>query len=121
MSALGKEMPTRLEEIIGWAREGKKVKADVELIREDIVQKVLLEAGDAEEVAAYLLTGSFTFAVDGEAHEVSKTYLRGYASESVEVSAANKNIANARLKMDYERLKQGGITVEEKYFERLRL
>lgn len=121
MSALEKERPITLEESIGWAKEGKTVKADVELIREDIVQKVLVEAGDAEEIDAYLLTGVFTFDVDGKMHKVSKTYLRGYASESVEVSAANKNIANARLKMDYERLVQGGISLEEEYFEKLRL
>jgi hypothetical protein len=42
--------------------------------------------------------------VDGKMHKVSKTYLRGYTSESAEVSAANRNIANARLKIDYERL-----------------
>jgi hypothetical protein len=121
MSGLKKEMPIRLEEIIGWAKEGRKVKANVELIREDIVQRVLVEAGDAEEIDAYLLVGNFTFGVDGKMHKVSKTYLRGYASESVELSAANRNIANARLKIDYERLMQGGIRLEEKYFEKLRL
>jgi len=121
MTGLEKEMPIRLEDIIGWAKAGKTVKADVELAKEDIAQKVLVEAGGPEEIYAYLLEGSFTFDVDGNTYKVSKTYLRGYASESVEIAAANRNIANARLKMDYDRLTEGGIGLEEKYFEKLTL
>lgn len=121
MANIEKEMPVRLEDIISWVKEGREVKADVELIKEDIIQKVLVEARDAEELDAYLLTGNFTFKMDGKTYGVSKTYLRGYASESVHVSAANRNIANARLKMDYERLTQAGIRLEQKYFEKLRL
>ncbi|MBW1676328.1 MAG: hypothetical protein JRF30_03460 [Deltaproteobacteria bacterium] len=121
MTDLEKEMPIRLEDIISWAKAGKTVKADVELAKEDIVQKVLVEAGDVEEIYAYLLGGNFTFDVDGKMYKVSKTYLRGYASESIEVAAANRNIASARLKMDYDRLMESGIGLEEKYFEKMRL
>jgi len=121
MTDLEKAMPIRLEDVISWAKAGKTVKADVELAKEDIVQKMLVEAGDPEEIYAYLLGGNFTFNVDGETYKVSKTYLRGYAPESAEVAAANRSIANARLKMDYDRLTQSGIGLEEKYFEKLRL
>ena len=121
MTDLEKEIPIRLEDIIGWAKAGKTVKADVELAKEDMVQKVLVEAGEAEEIYGYLLGGNFTFDVDGTTYKVSKTYLRGYSSESVEVAAANRNIANARLKMDYDRLTEGGIGLEKKYFEKLTL
>jgi len=74
MTGLKKEMPIRLEDVIHWAKAGKTVKADVELAKEDIVQKVLVEAGDAEEIQAYLLEGYFTFDVHGTTHRVSKTY-----------------------------------------------
>ncbi len=114
-------MPVRLEDIISLVREGKEVKAQVVLTKQDIIQKVLVEAGDPEEIDAYLLTGDFAFQVDGKSYKVSKTYLRGYGSESLEVSAANRNIANTRLKMDYQRLTQAGIKLEEKYFEKFRL
>ena len=121
MASIENEMPVRLEDIVSWAREGKEVKTDVGLTKEDIIQKVFTETLDAEEIGAYLLTGHFTFDVDGKIYKVSKTYLRGYASESLHVSAVNRNIANARLKMDYERLGQAGIRLEKKYFEKLRL
>ncbi len=121
MANVEREMPVRLEDIISWVKEGREVKVNVELTKEDIIQKVLVEAGDAEEIHAYLLTGNFAFKLDGKTYRVSKAYLRGYASESVHVSAANRNIANARLKMDYERLMQAGIRLEQKYFEKLRL
>jgi len=120
MGNIEKEMPVRLENIMSWAKEGKEVKADVVLTKQQIIQKALVEASGAEEIAAYLLTGDFTFQVDGKSYEVSKTYLRGYASESFDVSAANRSIANARLKVDYQRLMQAGIKLEEKYFETLR-
>ncbi len=120
MGNIEKEMPVRLEDIMSWAKKGKEVKADVVLTKQQIIQKVLVEASGVEEIAAYLLTGDFTFQVDGKSYEVSKTYLRGYASESFDVAAANRSIANARLKVDYQRLMQAGIKLDEKYFETLR-
>lgn len=121
MASVEKEAPVRLEDIVCWAREGKEVKTDVELTKEDIIQKIFTETLDAEERGAYLLTGNFIFDVDGKIYKISKIYLRGYASESSNLSAANRNIANARLDMDYERLGQGGIRLEKKYFEKVRL
>lgn len=121
MANIEKEMPVRLEDIISWAREGKEIKAEVALTKQDIIQKVLVEAGDAEEIDAYLLIGDFTFQVGDKSYEVSKSYLRGYATESLDVSAANRNIANDRLKMDYQRLMQAGVKLEENYFEKFRL
>ena len=121
MEKIEKEMPVRLEDIISWAKQGKEIKADVVLTKQQIIQKVLLEAGDAEEIDAYLLIGDFTFQVDGKSCKVSKTYLRGYTSEPLDVFAANKNIANDRLKMDYQRLMEAGIKLEQKFFVEFRL
>ncbi|UCD86365.1 MAG: hypothetical protein JSV01_00860 [Desulfobacterales bacterium] len=121
MTTIKSEMPIRLEEVISWAREGKKIKASVKLSREPIVEVVLVEAGYPQPTPAYLLNAEYTFEVDGKSYKVAKTYLRGSGSESVKVSAANRNVTNARLKMDYDRLRQAGIDLKEKYFEKLKL
>jgi hypothetical protein len=40
----------------------------------------------------------------------------GSADESLSAAKMHKNIANERLKRDYERLKAAKIKVDEKYF-----
>lgn len=121
MTTSKNEIPIRLEDVISWAREGKKVKASVKVSREPIVEVVLVEAGYPEPRPAYLLGAEYTLEVDGKSYKVRKTYLRGSGSESLQVSAVNRNITNARLKMDYERLTEAGIALGEEYFEKLKL
>jgi hypothetical protein len=121
MTTIESEMPIRLEDVISWAREGKKIKASVKLSREPIVEVVLVEAGYPQPTPAYLFNAEYTFEVDAKYYRVAKTYLRGSGSESVQVSAENRNVTNARLKMDYDRLTRAGIDLEEEYFEKLKL
>ncbi|MCW3978073.1 MAG: hypothetical protein NWE77_09085 [Candidatus Bathyarchaeota archaeon] len=121
MTSIKSEIPIRLEDLISWANEGKEIKAAVELSKQPIVEVVLVEAGYPEPTPAYLLNADYTFDVDGKPYKVSKAYLRGSGAESVQVSAANRNITNARLKMDYDRLTQAGIDLEKKYFEKFKL
>jgi len=108
----------RLEDFISLAMEGKKVNASVELKKQVVTQKV--HPADTEEMKAeiemYLLLGEYTFNVGGKTHKVSKIYVFGTMEEPLTSSRENKNIANARLKMDYKRLADSKIIFEEKYF-----
>jgi len=117
----------RIEDFIALAKLGKKVEMTVELRKQLVAQKV--HPGDTEEmkgeISMYLLIGDFTFNVGGheslivirqklipDVKNVSKVYM----FESLDASNVNKNIANERLKVDYQRLKIANITFKEKYF-----
>ncbi|MBM4128668.1 MAG: hypothetical protein FJ243_00955 [Nitrospira sp.] len=113
-----KEKLVRLEDFIILAKEGRKVEADVELKKVQIVQKVHPEETEEmrDEVDAYLLSGEYTFQTEGERFKVSKIYIMGSSLESLDMARVNKSIANDRLKMDYKRLGDAGILFEPKYF-----
>jgi len=64
----------------------------------------------------YLLSGEFMCGSAGEIVTITKVYVMGSIEESLVASSGNKNIANQRLKMDYQRLRDVNITFEEKYF-----
>jgi len=108
----------RIEDFIALAREGKDVNAEVELRKQILTQKGY--PGDTgnmkSEIDMYLLIGVYTFRTGNEIRHVSKVYVYGVLEETPGVFWVNVNIANARLKMDYQRLKDVKITFEEKYF-----
>lgn len=108
----------RIEDFIAFAREGKNVHAEVDLRKQVVTQKV--HPGDTEdlktEIDVYLLIGAYTFWIEKEVRQVSKVYMYGSLEEPPNVFWTNVNIANARLKMDYQRLKDAKMTFEEKYF-----
>ena len=108
----------RIEDVIAFAREGKDVQAEIELRKQVVTQKV--HPGDTEdmksEIDMYLLIGVYTFWIEKEVKQVSKVYMYGSLEEPPGVFWVNVNIANARLKMDYQRLKDVKIAFEEKYF-----
>jgi len=108
----------RIEDFIALAREGKDVRAEVELRKQILTQKVHpADTGDMKsEIDVYLLIGVYTFRVEKEVRQVSKVYVYGFFEEPAGAFWVNVNIANARLKMDYQRLKDAKITFEEKYF-----
>ena len=109
----------RLDDIIAMARKGKRVKGKVALYKRPVRFMVHPEAEVAEEQEGYLLTAHYTFEVDGgDTYELEKLYIRGFPTEDFEYTKINRNIANGRLKDDYERLKEAGIEIqEERYFE----
>lgn len=113
-----KSQVDRLEDYIALARGGKVVHVEIELKKEKISQKVHPEETEEmkDEIPMYLLVGDYTLNVEGETQGVSKVYVLGSMEESRVPSSGNKNIANQRLKMDYQRLKDAGIVLEEKYF-----
>jgi hypothetical protein len=108
----------RLEDFIQLAEQGRDVQLQVELRRQAIKQKVHHgEAAHGEgEISAYLLIGEYNFRMEGDRYKVSKIYMLGSAEESAEAARLNSNIANERLKMDYQRLTGAGITFSAKYF-----
>ena len=64
----------------------------------------------------YLLFGDFLCECEGESGTISKIYVYGTGEESHSASQVNKSVANARLKMDYQRLKDAKIKFVEQYF-----
>jgi len=109
----------RLEDFIALAKAGKQVKAEIELNKQIVKQKVHPDETDnmGLEVDMYLLSGNyFLTGVEDEVKRISKVYVFASTGESLVESQTNRKIANARLKMDYDRLAQAGIKFEEKYF-----
>ncbi len=108
----------RLEDYIAIAREGKAVQVTVDLMKIVIIQRV--HPGETEEASkeidSYLLQGDFSFVSGVNAGTVSKIYVVGSMEESLDAAKLSSNVANQRLKMDYNRLKDAGIRVEERYF-----
>jgi len=108
----------RLEDFIALAKMGKGVRATVELRKQQVDQRV--HPGDTEEmkgeVGMYLLIANFAFDVSGIVKNVSKVYMFGSLEESLDASHVNRNIANERLKVDYNRLQDVNIQLKEKYF-----
>jgi hypothetical protein len=108
----------RIEDFISLSVEGKQVDASIELRKKIVSEKV--HPGTFEpmkgEVDMYLLFGDYTFSVGKEVQKISKIYMYGSSEESLDESNVNKSIANARLKMDYKRLRDAKILLEEKFF-----
>jgi hypothetical protein len=108
----------RLEYFIERAQSGKKVGVEVTLRREQVEQRVHPDETDDKTgiLHMYLLFGDYLCECEGEVSTVSKIYVYGLGDESGKNGQVNKNLANARLKMDYRRLKDAQIDFEEKYF-----
>ena len=108
----------RLVDFDDLARQGKQVSARVELREQPVVQKV--HPGDTEEmrreVSSFLLIADFWLEVDGRTYQVPKVYCMSHSGSSSGVSRADRDIANSRLRMDYVRLKEAGVELDEQYF-----
>jgi hypothetical protein len=102
---------TRLEDFVQLAKEGKKIQVEIELEKQDVIEKL-----PGKEVYAYLFVANYVFKHKGETTKIPKVYIMGFRGEPLDLINANKNIANARLKMDYQRLREEGIKFEEKLF-----
>jgi hypothetical protein len=108
----------RIEDFIALSVEGKQVNASIELRKKFVSEKV--HPGTFEprkgEVDMYLLFGDYTFSVGKDVQIISKIYMYGSSEESLDEANVNKSVANARLKMDYKRLRDAKILLEEKFF-----
>ncbi len=108
----------RIEDFIAMAKEGNSLDLTVELKKKLVAQKVPPGVTEdmKDEVDMYLLTADYIFKAGKDMKLVSKVYMVGSSEESPDALKVNANIANARLKMDYQRLTDAKITFEEKYF-----
>lgn len=108
----------RLEDFIALAQKGIEITLEITLNKHIIKEKIHPEQTEnmKAEIERYLLLGNFTFRAGGEGQTVSKVYMFGSMEESLENANVNKSIANERLKMDYKRLRDGGLEFEEKFF-----
>jgi hypothetical protein len=108
----------RIEDFIILAREARDVKVAVDLKKQLVTQKV--HPGHNEdmksEIDMYLLIAHYTFRSGKEVNQVSKVYMFASSEESPDALKVNTTIANARLEMDYQRLRDAKITFEKKYF-----
>jgi hypothetical protein len=112
------ETQRRLEDYIALAQQGKRVGVEVKLRTQSVQQKVHPEetADLRAEIAMYLLIADYRLTAEGESCVVPKVYAFGAEKEPLESAQVNRSIANERLKMDYKRLKDAKIAVDEKYF-----
>jgi hypothetical protein len=108
----------RLEDLIVLAEERKDIHLEIELIKEVVMQKVHPEeSGEMDdEIYMYLLIAVYSFSVDSNIIKISKIYEFASIEESVDATPEYKDIANKRLKADYLRLKNAGISFKELYF-----
>ncbi len=94
--------------------EWNKVNPSIELKKQVITHRI--HPADTEEMKAeiemYLPMGEYTFNFGGKINKVSKIYVYGTHVEPLTSSREDKNIANARLKMDYKRLAKDNIILE---------
>jgi hypothetical protein len=108
----------RIEDFIAIAKGGKAVNLSIELRKQLVTQQVPpgITEDMKDEIDMYLLAADYFFKVGKDMKLVSKVYILGSSEESPDAVKVNASIANARLKMDYRRLRDAKITFEEKYF-----
>ncbi len=108
----------RIEDFIALAKDGSKVHAGVDLRKQLVSEKTRPEQGqDASgELDMYLLSALFAFRVGGKEWRVRKVYMVGAAREFSHERTIDRQIANARLKVDYKRLKDANIVCDEAFF-----
>ena len=114
----GKGELRRIEDFISLAKEGEKVKVTIDLRKQVVPQGIhpdYTEESKSEQ-DMYLLLGDYTFKIGNWEKAVSKVYMYGSTGESLDDTKINKSIANERLKMDYQRMKDVNIQFEEKFF-----
>jgi len=108
----------RLEDFISLAKQGQYIEVSIDLKKQIVIPKVNQgESGDIKiESELYVLLGEYIFIVEGNVRKVSKPYMYGVSEESANMALREIQIANERLKMDFDRLREANIIFEEKYF-----
>jgi hypothetical protein len=112
-------MLSRLEDFIALARKGEKVDLTVTLNKQIFSRKFPpYTSGESEdEIDMYILSADYFFVVEEKVNEITKFYVSGIEGESAGQTKHTIHIANERLKMDYNRLKEGKIVFMEKFWD----
>lgn len=108
----------RLEDFILLAEQGKKIGLEITLRKQPVKwEPAQGETADLFDVInAYLLIADWAFKYGRKVYPISKVYMFAPEDESPSEARANRKIANARLKMDYDRLKAVKLSFEKKSF-----
>jgi hypothetical protein len=108
--------PCRIEDFISLSKQGESISADVHLRIEKILRVDEHSKENPRHNDAYIFIGDFLFYLRDKLYTVSKVYSLSYLTNDSNDLHVDRQIANARLKMDYDRLLEGGIHVQEMYF-----
>jgi hypothetical protein len=111
-------MLNRIEDFISLAKQGQGIEVSIDLKKEIVIPKINRgESGTVNiESEFYVLLGEYSFNVGGDVKKVSKPYMYGVSEESSNTALREVQIANKRLEMDFNRLREANIIFEEKYF-----
>lgn len=108
----------RIQDFIAFARTGAKIRASVTLSRQLVTNKV--HPGSHEEMKSevdmFLYTAVYAFRIGDEDRSVAKVYMVSSTEENADQMRIDTSIANQRLKVDYDRLKEVGIVIKEQLF-----
>ncbi|WP_028323831.1 hypothetical protein [Desulfatirhabdium butyrativorans] len=109
----------RLEDLIALAISRNKGQFEAKL-RKEIVKQDMLPDETGEQKARknwYLLIADFALTGSGGKNRtVTKVYAFGDIHETAAEEEVIRSIANERLKMDYQRLRDAGIACKETFF-----
>jgi len=110
----------RLDDYINLARTGKSIRLQVRLYRKWFKEVSQSNATDDLDVEMdkCLLMADFTpiQAEAGMPQSVSKAYMISPINESEIDDKTTRHIANERLRMDFARLKEADIFINERFF-----
>jgi hypothetical protein len=110
----------RLEDYIDLARSGKSIRLQVHLYRKWFRQVSRSNATDDLDVATdqclHMVDFSPVRPEPGMPVKVTKAYMISPINEIEADDKTTRHIANERLRMDYARLKEADIHVQEEFF-----
>ncbi len=109
---------SRLEDFIIFAKQGRDIGLEVELLKHNATKNLQCEKNDAFEKLEdiYFLTVRYSFDLEGKIYTISKIYSYGNLNDSSHIYITSLKNANERLRVDYERLKSAKIAFKETYF-----
>ena len=106
----------RLEDCIQRAKSGERVQVEVDLRIEKIMRTAEQRGEECHQVDGYLFVADFVCTLHGCRDTISKVYSLSYLTGKPEELHVDRQIANARLKMDYTRLQEAGIDLNPTFF-----
>ena len=109
----------RLEDFIALAISRNKGRFEVNLRKEIVKRKVFPEETDNLKVEKdlYLLMADFTLVdLNDKSRKVTKIYAFGDINENEVEEKLIRTIANERIKLDYQRLRDADIKCQERFF-----